>query len=818
MKSEIFLLNTSYRYSDNGTIVQLWGRSRKGRLTCLEDDSFSPYFYLSNLNNTIVRSLNKMEEITDIVKTRLKKRSGEYFDVWKVTVRFPKDISALRKTIDSFVGVEVYRADVVYTLNYLYDKGLGPRIRGIGAMTNDYTMRCGRVESSTSDFVPDFSIMSWDIENFINTAENPDKNIICVGVFWKGEKYIFSIDDPKIKDRKDNIFIYPNEIEMLKGFIEFINKEDPDILIGYNCDEYDWLHLEARCNFLNIPIAIGRNGGNLYIREKRDKEGNVRHDVKIHGRVSLDVWKLVRKYLKPIDERLGAVGVQLGLGDKEDIDSSQIDKHWKRDPQAVLEYCMRDAELCYRILDNQKYVDNILALASASDLPFEDAKESISSRMVDSQMIRSYSANDYAIPMNNFDNEDDNDIEGAFVAEPISGLHRNISCLDFKSLYPSIMIEYNISWETLMDDFPEIPDEKCNIVEWEEDVENDFGDVVDVVRHRHRFLKKEYQEGLLPKIMTRLMDARVEAKKRRKGKNYEYYNRLQDAIKILMNSFFGNMASNFYRFTDKAIGASITAWARDNITAARDRVEEMGYKVLYIDTDSIFCDTKSFTVKEAARIMSNLANKLSSGNLILEAEKVYSVWFSHGKKKYYAGAIEWKDGEMLDKPQIDVKGYAIRRRDSCTEQRDYLNRTVEAITSDVNMDKYWKSVYDSLKLENFSPNFENLVFTRSCRDPEHYKYPERIPQYKARLKMEAKGIPVFDGMRISYVVTSHGSPLEVDPIIEGEPRPEPDLKYYRDSIIRKLAGTKRDPGISTIWGWDHRALKNGMKKTSLEDF
>ena len=823
IRSDIFVLTTSYRYTDEGTVVQFWGRSRKKNLIVLEDDTFDPYCYVTNLSMFDVKTLKNMIEVKDVTGANLKDRDGNSLPAWKVSVKKPKHVLDIKKWVSG--KQKVWRGDILFPLNYMYDKGIGPRLLGRGTKHDGIFLNCKEIRNSNKNFVPKFRIMSMDSECFVQPEHKG--NFICFGFYFNDRKYSIHLKGFDIKDKEDNTtYVFcDDEAQLIAVFVDLVEKLDPDIILTYNGDEWDWPLLEKRAQELGVPLALGRDGSNIFIRQKLDKDENVRHDVKITGRVTWDVWKMIRKYLKPVDEDLNSVGRLLKLGGKvADIDASRIDEHWIKEPERVISYCMQDAKLAYDIFIHESYLEQAMALAEASQLPLNDVKESISSRMVDSCAIRVFADEGYAIPLNNFDDdeEDDDNIMGAFVMEPTAGLHHFIGVLDFLSMYPTQIIKNNICYTTIVDedDHPEIPDDACNIIEWLDEKPNEKGDVIDTVWKKHRFLKEP--EGILPRIMKRLMKERAEAKakaKEHRGQQRAYYTRLQDAIKILLNSFYGIMASSFYRFTDKRIGESITAFAREEIKIVIDMAEKMGYKAVFSDTDSVALDFRSSTIKETVRLLHNVSFETSKGGALLEPEKVYLTWFCHGRKKYYMGKVVWnnKEGD-LETPEYDIKGYALKRRDSCPLQRKYLTRTVEAVLEEHNMDRFWKTIYEELQPENFRPAIEDLVFTKTVRDEEHYKYPERITAVKVVRKMKALGLPFYDGQRVRYIITTHKTPLEAEPVLDGRPMPVPDLIYYRNRIIANLAGEKRTPGIATVWNWDHKNMRNGLKTSSLEDF
>ncbi|HDZ23894.1 MAG TPA: hypothetical protein ENH70_05070, partial [Desulfobacteraceae bacterium] len=465
------------------------------------------------------------------------------------------------------------------------------------------------------------------------------------------------------------------------------------------------------------------------------------------------------------------------------------------------------------------YLEKAVALADAAMIPLEDAVEAISSRLVDSMMIRAYAKKGYAIPLHRHEEREENEekIRGAYVHPMTAGVYNYIGVADFKSLYPSIMMQYNICWTTIADDDESVPDEDCHIIEYTEEGDDEVRTV------KHRFYKPHIKKGVLPEIIENLMQERTKTKKamkmeREKGniKRAKYLDDLQGSIKIIMNSFYGLHASQFYRFTDRRIGEAITGFAREAILGVISKTEEMGYKVVGSDTDSCFYDFDAVSLTEAVRLLNNVCSELSTGYLILEPEKVFNTFFNHGKKKNYFGDIAWENGDFLVKPVLYVRGYGVRRRDRYPLQKKYLERFMKAVIERANMDLFWNEI--ATELQNFDPDPSELVITVSVRDEKYYKNPDGMPSVKAVRKLKERGIPHFDGMRVSYIITSGKTPQEVEPVLENEDYPVPDLRHYRNSIIKTLAGDKRNPGPSTVWGWTADSLMNGTKKSTLDEY
>src|SRR3990170_8066658 len=287
-----------------------------------------------------------------------------------------------------------------------------------------------------------------------------------------------------------------------------------------------------------------------------------------------------------------------------------MEQEWKNNRERVLAYCMKDAELALRILEKVTRLDKAMDLAVVSKLPVDDTFNSRTSTMIDSILIRVADRNGVGVPMTRT-GAGGKPIEGGYVHSLEPGLYEWVIALDFSSMYPSIIIEKNICFTTMSDAGT---------------IESPIG---------VRFLNPEQRRGLLPRILADLMRQRREIKAKMKAETdperREYYDRLQFAVKILMNAFYGVLASSFYRFTDPKIGASITAFARENIKAVIAQLESEGIRVLYADTDSCFWQSPQPDLTATVELGKRLAERFSSGSIQMEFEKVMRTFFTHGK-------------------------------------------------------------------------------------------------------------------------------------------------------------------------------------------
>jgi DNA polymerase I len=323
-----------------------------------------------------------------------------------------------------------------------------------------------------------------------------------------------------------------------------------------------------------------------------------------------------------------------------------------------------------------------------------------------------------------------------------------------------------------------------------------------------RFVTPEKKRGLVPEILEQLMHERKAAKEKMKAaKSAEeagYYNGLQQAIKTLMNSFYGVLASGFYRFTSPEIGASITAFARASIKNIISELTAENIPVIYADTDSIFIQSPHDNLEATIKFGEEIAARYSQAGTTLEFEKVLSAFFSHSKKRYVGNVAYPREGRI-------VRGYEIRRTDAFDLQSESLEEVFDAVLShDIQRAVDAARTIVAIVRKGHVP-VEKLVISRTVKAVDSYMDPDRMANVQAMRKLVERGYEFVPGMKVSYIVTnSKKTPQEVEPYIDGVPfEHTPDWEYYAERIAASLAR------VTEVFGWDENSLLSGIHQQSL---
>ncbi len=771
MEDEIRVITSSY-YSENGLpVIEIFGRNMEGESFAVLYKKFLPYFYVIEPREDEINRLRSVEEMVSVDEVKLWYKGSER-NAFKFTCKSPWRVPEFRKYISE--ANRVLAADIPFHFRFFYDLDLGSCIKFKGAeiesdrFSVDHVVIADTLER-TADFLPPIKILSFDIENSIK-----DQKLYVIG-------YSTSF---KGKYGEGAIFGEPRDI--LEKFLKTVRDEDPDIITGYNIDGYDLPFLEKLATKENISMYLGRDLSS----PQRIQDQFWR----IHGRVVADAWWNVKREIHPKQETLAYVSQEL-LGEaKGDVDRLSIEQEWVRDRDRVIKYCIRDSLLALKILEKIDVIEKYENMSTVAMIPLDDVFNSGNSTLIDSLVIREADRRRIAVPMNNFVNQNAEKIEGGYVHSIEPGLYDMVAVMDFKSMYPSLMIKYNICFTTMS---PE-------------------GEIISP--NGTRFLSPSVKRGLIPELLEKLMKTRDGykdlMKKEKEPDKRRYLDSMQSQVKILMNSFYGVFASSFYRFTDQNIGSSITAFARDTIKGIISDFTNNGIQVVYGDTDSIFIKTGKATVDEALQLSNGLKEEIFRKlGIIIEVERVLDPLFSHGAKKRYAGKILYPKQEAGN---MVVRGYEIRRTDSFDLQSDALMEIFNHILDrDVNGAlRRAKEIISDVREGRVEA--DKLVISRSVKDFEFYKEMDSLANVQAARKLMKMGREFIPGMKVSWIVVdSKKRPQVVEPYIPNVPfEYKPDYEYYADRVAQTLSR------ITEVFNVDESSLKTAevRRKSTLEDF
>ena len=831
VEEEACIVAASYQGFGSETVIELWLRAREGHSTLLLVHGLRPFLEIAvpgkatELPEDIEERLEMVRNVKDV--THIHSPIDKWTDLgtkphWKVEVKQPYNVPKIREALKT--RWELSSADIVFPQRLLLEMDLGSHIRwsgellpkegdlireagGRGLYPTDHIARCHIDDLSPIDaFAAPFITFSFDLETSIESGK-----ILCAAAVveqnGQSETHTFRGD----------------EREMLEGLTRLVRDSDPDIITGYNIDNFDLPKVKERMQDLEerndkLTRAVLAGWGRIPITEEACKGGvrgppilaNRQQNRKwtLTGRCVMDAWWEARMTLRPKRETLKFVSELLFPEREElrkmDVDASRMDEEWAARPDVVLEYCAQDALLPIEILDAISATARKEALASVGKVPLETAIIGSTSQWLDSLVIRLADRENIAVPMTRRGGKSDA-ITGGYVHDIEGGRYPWVAVLDFKSMYPSIMISNNICHTTRVDS-------------------SDETNEVNLSPSGTKFLKKQVREGLVPRLLEDLMAQRDEHKALMKNAKDDsirmFHDQMQSAVKILMNTFYGVFASAFYRFTHQDIGSAITAWARSNIKKIIHALEEEGHPVVYSDTDSVFVSAPEEGKKSLIKFGHELANRFTKEGAELEFEKGLSVFFSHGAKKRYVGRVVWPEEDLL------IRGYEVRRTDSFDLLNQTMMGTFERIL-DGDEEGAYKHVIGLIRsVKAGDANVEDLIISRSCKGKwdskknewdfhSVYANPDGLPYVQAARKRIARGLQFTPGMKVSYIVTDSKKGQTVEPWLvaeTGDEPPIPDWLFYAERLARAMGR------ITEVYGWSAKDLLLGSRQQTFDFF
>ena len=437
------------------------------------------------------------------------------------------------------------------------------------------------------------------------------------------------------------------EEDMLNKWSAFLRAADPDIITGYNVQNFDIPYLLDRAEALGkrnsqvqhslagfaqwgrVRNAKAKMKDTMFQSAAYGRRANI--ETTIEGRVIFDMLDYMRKNHKLSSYSLNSVCAEYLGQQKEDVHHSiisDLQNGSDEDRHRLAVYCLKDALLPQRLMDKLSVLVNYVEMARVTGVPMSFLISRGQQIKVYSMILRKCKAEQLLVPtVRKSGNPTGGDIgyEGATVLDPIKSYYQEpIATLDFASLYPSIMQAYNLCYSTLVN-----PGDVANL-DPSMYKKSENGTV---------FVHSTVKKGILPTILEELLSARKRAKKDMKNAPTEFERAVQNgrqlALKVSANSVYGFTGATVGQLPCLPIASSVTSYGRYLLERTKAYVEENftkanGYEhdavVVYGDTDSVMVKFGVSTVAEAFPLAQEAAERCSKifpDPIQLEFEKVY---------------------------------------------------------------------------------------------------------------------------------------------------------------------------------------------------
>jgi DNA polymerase II len=660
-------------------------------------------------------------------------------------------------------GIVVYESDVHPAERYLMERMVKGGFEAAGSWENQkglLTSRNPRVTGAV--MTPELSVLSFDIET--NAHTNEILSIACSGkndaVFIRGSGH----DVLPVRFCRD-------EKELLALFFNYLTLENPDVLIGWSVADFDLRVIQERCIALRVPFRPGREAGGAIIESKTTGQKSVR----LPGRVVMDVPAMLRAGYHTFEEySLDFVaGTMLGkhkLVRKTGSEKiEEIIRLFREDPVQLAAYNLSDAQLTKEIFEKAGILPNAVERSKRSGLLLDRTGGSVAA--FDYLYLPRLHRAGYVAPDAQDALTPTEPLPGGFVLEPKPGLYENVLAFDFRSLYPSIIMTFKI-------------DPLGLVAPSEDRVKGPAGPsfAADV--------------SILPGVIAELMEARAQAKK----ENNPY---LSQAIKILMNSFYGVLGAQGCRFFSNELAAAITKTGQFIFHEAMERIQtSTGYPVIYGDTDSLFVHVGAKAADPAGQgpdmargatewLAAMLKERFGVDSALkLQYERCFRHFFlpslrgaPQGSKKHYCGSVD--TGSNME---LVFKGMESARTDWTDIAKEFQRELLTRFFGKQPVEKYVLSVVNDVRDGSVD---EKLVYKKRLR--------KRLDEYIDHLPPHAQAAKLLKspGSTIRYYMTVDGpQPVENrTAAIDYTHYLECQLKPVADSVLEWL-GTSFDKIVS----------------------
>ncbi|MGY2044511.1 DNA polymerase II [Pseudomonas pergaminensis] len=644
-------------------------------------------------------------------------------------------------------GVDVYEGDVRPPERYMMERFITAPV-WFGGTPDASGVLCDAQMKPAPDYRPPLKLVSLDIET---TAQGDLYSIALEGC---GERQVYMLGPPNKTDAVDFKLDYcDTRAQLLERLNAWLARHDPDAIIGWNVVQFDLRVLHEHAQRLNVPLMLGRGEEPMAWREHGSRN---HYFAAAAGRLIIDGIEALRSATWSFESFSLENVAQTLLGEGKDISTpyqrmDEINRMFAEDKPALARYNLKDCELVTRIFEKTELLKFLLERASVTGLPADRNGGSVAAftHLYMPLMHRQ----GFVAP--NLGDKPPQASPGGFVMDSRPGLYESVLVLDYKSLYPSIIRSFLIDPVGLIEGL-KYPDDS-------ESVEGFRGARFSRTRH------------CLPSIVARVSEGREVAKR-------EHNAPLSQALKIIMNAFYGVLGSSGCRFFDTRLASSITMRGHQIMRQTRELVEAQGYEVIYGDTDSTFVWLGSAHAQEdASRIGRGLVQHVNDWwrehlhtafGLQSALELQYETHFTRflmptirgaeeGSKKRYAGLVVRSDGseEMvykgLETVRSDWSPLARRFQQELYQRifhrqphqdyiRDYVRRTLSG--------EFDELLIYRKRLRRRLDDYERNV-------PPHVRAARLADEYNDRLNRPRQ---YQRGGWISYVISVNGpEPLEV---------------------------------------------------------
>lgn len=627
-------------------------------------------------------------------------------------------------------------------------------------------------------------IYTIDIEveseyGFPNVTDCAEK-MICITVKDQVKKQILVWGMADYTVKQDNVHYVKcdNERDLLKQFLKFWSAYSPDVLTGWNSKYFDIPYLVKRIGKILGDSSMKRMSPWNIIQEDQTYElGKTQTYYRLLGIAQLDYLQLYRKFTIKNQEsyRLDHIG-KVELGEQKDDNPFDTFKEWyQQDIQSFIDYNIQDVELVDKLEDRLQLIELALTMAYNAKANYEDVFSQV--RMWDTIIFNELLKDNIIVPMRDM-NPTSPELVGAYVKDPKVGFHDWVVSFDLNSLYPHLIMQYNISPETIL------PDKKnVDITDLlDKQVDTSDGNCMAANGTMYRTGK----QGFLPRIIQKEYNDRTIYKKKMLEAEQQYANTkdpkyeklarryylVQHSKKISLNSAYGAIGNKYFRYYDHRMAEAITTSGQLNIRWIDNKLNEYFNKLFktkddYIiasDTDSVYINMAPLVKMTGATDKNKIVKALDKfcserlepyitkcydelgsymnvyeNKMVMKREAIADKGIWTAKKRYILN-VHNSEGVQYPEPKLKIMGIEAVKTSTPLPCRDKLKEAFKVIMGG-----------DQKEMKEFIVNFrrdfellppEDIAFPRSVNGVN--KYGDTTSIYKKGTPMHVKGALLYN--------------------------------------------------------------------------
>ena len=792
------------------------------------------------------------------------------------TLYLPTKEQSKFKTLDG-INLKSKRFDSISKAKHFYQEYNGiPEYKIFGMNRYNYQYIADEYKGEirwNKDYIKIFTLdIETECEGGFPDPDTAKETIICITIKNHSNKQIITWGTGDFISKKANVTYVKcqNEKHMLLEFLKFWCKNHPDILTGWNVKFFDLPYLMNRMRYIFDNDTINKMSPWNYVNADRIQLGQKNQQYwNILGVSVLDYFDLYKKftYVRQESYKLNYIAkVELGES-KLDNPYETFKDFYTKDYQQFIEYNIQDVELVDKLEDRLKLIELHLTMAYEAKVNYQDCFGQV--RMWDTIIFNHLKSKNIVIPANK-ESEKSRAYEGAYVKDPVVGFHNWIVSFDLNSLYPHLIMQYNISPETMVGYEPN----RVNV----ENMLNQKSDLSDldtrtITPNGAQF--RTDKQGFLPELMDKLYKERVIYKdkmakakalyqetgdKRLQNEISKNYN-IQLARKIALNSAYGAIGNQYFKYFDVRHAEGITMagqltirWIERDVNKYLNKLLKTNDEVYVVasDTDSIYIKldsvvNKIFKDKTDNKKIVKVLDKFCEEKLQSCIDKSFSVLAKYVKaydqkmfmkreviankgiwtaKKRYILNVFNEEGLDLKEPKLKIMGIEAVKSSTPAPCRVKIKEALKVI---MNKDQ------DTLIqfIENFRTHFkklppEDIAYPRSCNNLKKYSSTKDIYQkstpihvrgallYNNLLKKHKlkKYETIQDGDKIKFIALKEPNPLREN-VISFSSRLPKEFKLHQyidyDEMFTKSFLEPLRFIVNAI-GWDFE------KKATLDEF